>query len=222
MEMTSLICKRCGAEIEINENAKIAACKYCGGRYKISFDTDSNAERGANKTKAPDDGEPLDEKKELRENLRNIEEGKRQWKIYASSIYAGKGKDSLEMRRLFEEAQKKLLMGYGLDHEVIIRNYFNTEKADAAENPVSLVSCYVVMVIIALFLFLIGFMALASKNSKLCFILLSSGFILIALMALMMIGVRSDKETIAKKNEAKKRLADIEREMLQKLKSLEK
>ena len=144
MDISSFLCKRCGAEIEIGAKGKIATCKYCGGKYNITFGDGSFSAQPLDKNIDYRVKELINEKKELEECLGNIEEGKKKWKLFLSSFYAGKGKRTPEMQRLYEEAKSSLIMGYGIENKDLVSNYCNIYYLDATENAASPLSCYLI------------------------------------------------------------------------------
>lgn len=219
MDVSSFVCKRCGAEVEIGAKGKIATCKYCGGKYNITFSDGSFSVQPVGKNIDYRVKELINEKTELEECLKNIEEGKKKWKLFLSSFYAGKGKKTPEMQRLYEEAKSSLIMGYGIENRELVSNYCNIDYLDAAESPVSALSCYVILIGTIVSLFILGAIFIKNDDAKLGIILLSSGFVLIVFMIFGMLGVRGEKKDKENKKEAKKRLKEIERGMQKRLDS---
>ncbi len=220
MDISSFVCKRCGAEIEIGAKGKIATCKYCGGKYNITFSNGSFSARPIDKNIDYRVKELINEKRELEESLKNIEEGKKKWKLFLSSFYAGKGKKTPEMQRIYEEAKSNFIMGYGIENKELITNYCNIEYLDANENPMSPLTCYLILIGTIISLFILGTISIKNGDTKLGIILLSSGFVLLVFMLFGMLGVNAEKKDKESKKESKKKLSEIEREMQKRLDSL--
>ena len=219
MDISSFVCKRCGAEVEIGAKGKIATCKYCGGKYNINLSDGSFSAEPVDKNIDYRVKELIHEKKELEERLEKIKEGNKKWKQFLSHFYAGKGRETPEMKQIYEEAKSSFILGYGTENRSVVSDFCNIDYLDENESGVSLVSCYVILIGTIILVCILGVIFIINDATRLGIILLLSGFVLLVFLLLGMLGVKGEKKDTENKKEAQKRLSKIEREMRKRLDS---
>lgn len=219
MDISSFVCKRCGADVEIGADGKIATCKYCGGKYNIDFSDGSLSARPIDKDIDSRVKGLIHEKKELEERLEKIEEGEKKWKLFLSSFYAGKGKNIPEMKEIHEEAKSDFIMGYGIENRKLVSDYCNITYLDAADSAASPLSCDVILIGTIIVVCILGAIFMRNDVTRLGIILLSSGGVLFVFLLFGLLGERGGKKEDRDRKEAKKGLKEIEKAMRKRLDS---
>lgn len=219
MDTPSFVCRRCGAEVEIGAKGKIATCRYCGGRYDINFSDGSFSAEPVDKDIDYRVKKLIDEKKELEDRLKKIDEGGKKWEQFLSFVYAGKDKNAPEMKSLSEEAKSDFMLGYGMENRKLVSHYCNITYLDAAESAASPLSCNLILIVTIIAVCILGALFMKHDDTRLGLILLSSGCVLFILLILGVLGERGGKKEDKDRKEAKKKLKEIEREMRKRLDS---
>ena len=220
MGIQSFVCKHCGAEVELGAKGKIATCRYCGGKYDISFSDGSFSADPVDKDIDSRVKKLIDDKKELEDRLKRIDEGNKKWEQFLSSFYAGKAKNAPEMKILYEEAKSDFMLGYGMENRKLISKYCNINYLNNTEDTVSTLGCDLIVIVTIIAVCILGVICIRIDNKKLGMILLSSGFALFLFLLLGTLGVRGEKKENENREKAKKRLLEIEKEMRKRLDNL--
>lgn len=224
MEIATFNCKNCGANIDLPDAPGTVACTYCGSKHRVSFrDGSVSAELVAKVRKLDEDVALLKyarmaPKKALGpgERLECIEEGKRKWHEYFSSVKAGESKESPEMTAVFKEAQARLLEGYGPQSGPLIEDAYGAQLLGV--DPPAGYSCLFALLGAIVLLFVFGIISAYDGEMKQGVILLSMAFVgIIAGIPFVINMIRADKADIAKRKEALRRLGEAERDLRQRL-----
>jgi DNA-directed RNA polymerase subunit RPC12/RpoP len=224
MKVTTFACKHCGASVDVPDSPGTVACTYCGSRHRVSFEDGSVIARLTEKVKQLDEdvarlkaGRPGPQGSPgLRKRLALIEDGKRKWYKYASLVKAKRGKESPEMRELHTGAVTDLLAGYGADKGELINDYCNRRFIDY--NPVAGYSCLSIFVGLGVLVGTLGVLKITAQKTVPGVILAAVALIIIAAGIPAVINmIRIDRKDVAKREEALKRLDEIEAELRREL-----
>jgi hypothetical protein len=220
MKITTFACKHCGASVDVPDSPGTAACTYCGSRHRVSFEDGSVSARLTEKVKQLDEdvarlkgtrpGPPG--RPGLRERLALIEEGKRKWHKYASLVKAKRGKESPEMVDLHEGALADLLAGYGSGNGELVNDYCNPRFIDYS--PVAGYSCLGILAGLGVLVGTLGVLKITVQKTAPGIILIAVAVVILAAGIPSVINmVRIDKKDVTRRDEALKRLDDIEVEL---------
>jgi hypothetical protein len=224
MEVTTFTCKNCGANVPISNDPGTVLCSYCGSSHRISFqDGLVNAELIEKVRRLDEDvarlkGGPAPRTKPptLGERLVMIAEGKRKWHEYFSSVKAGEVKTSPYVLAVFNEAQANLIEGYGSASGPLIEDAYGAKLTGV--DPPGGYSCLFMMLAIIIMTAVAGAIVFLEGNLKLGIILLAVGAVgVVAGIPFVVVGIRADKRDIARRNEALRRLDEIEHEIRRRL-----
>ncbi|MBN1572119.1 MAG: hypothetical protein JW984_02865 [Deltaproteobacteria bacterium] len=225
MQIETFTCKNCGANVDIPRKSGTATCAYCGSVHKVSFhdglvtadlisivdrlDENISLLKGKLKGRGAAGG--------LKERLVSINEGKKKWHQYVSLVNAGESKDSPDMESLYKEAQEKLLFGYGAGCGELVNNYYNPKIL--YDDPETGYSCLFILLGTILFLISFGIIAVVyGEDLKLGITLIAVGSALIlGGIPFILISIRTEKQEIARKKEAKAKLLEMENKIRQHL-----
>jgi DNA-directed RNA polymerase subunit RPC12/RpoP len=217
MKVTTFNCKHCGAKIDVPDAPGTVTCAYCGSAHRVSLRGGSVTAELVAKVKQLDEdvarlkgsaGAPK-RSTGLRGRLESIEEGKRRWHEYSSSVKAGKKRESPEMTAVFAEAQQKLIEGYGSQAGPLIEDAYCAKLVGL--DPPAGYSCLFILLGFIIFLVAFGAVSLSDGETKKGVILLSIGLVgIVAGIPFVIVNIKSDKADVAKRDEALRKLAELE------------
>ncbi|MBN2224209.1 MAG: hypothetical protein JW765_06000 [Deltaproteobacteria bacterium] len=224
MKVTTFNCKHCGASVTVPDAPGTVICTYCGSSHRVSFHDGSVTAQLIAKVKKLDEDVALlkgagalpKKKPGTKERLEMIDEGRRKWHQYVSLANAGKGKRSPEMMGVYKMAQTDLLVGYGPENGVLVNLYYNPERL--SDDPAGGYSCLFIQVGIIIILLVLGGLALSDAQIRNAVILLTLGVSgIVAGIPFIIYNIRAEKAEMAKREEALRRLGEVEREMRRRL-----
>jgi hypothetical protein len=220
MKITTFNCRHCGASLSIPKSPGTMTCHYCGSRHRVSFEGGSvSAELIAKVKEIGEDVANLKAKQEphkappsLKDRLEMIGEGRQKWHQYFSSVKAGMNKKSPGALAVFNQAQAKLIAGYGPSSGPLIEKAYGPELLDV--DTFGGYSCLIMMIGGIVLSVVVGAIIHYSWNSKLGMILVGIGFAgIVAGIPFALNIIRMDKASLARRKEALEKLDVIEQEI---------
>ncbi len=220
MEITTFSCKNCGANIKTPDFPGAVICSYCGSNHRVSFQGGSVVAELVAKVRQLDEDvarlkggtSPPKGPPGLRERLARIDEGKRKWHDYVTSVKAGKSEKSPEMVAVYKGALADLLAGYGSGNGELINDYCNPRFLDY--NPTAGYSCLFILIGIIILVGMLGVIKITVNKTVPGIILVSVALVAVAAGIPSVINmIRIDKSDLVKSKEALRRLDAIEAEM---------
>jgi DNA-directed RNA polymerase subunit RPC12/RpoP len=220
MKITTFACKHCGASVDVPDSPGTMACTYCGSKHRVSFEDGSVSAELTAKVKRLDEdvarlkGTPPGPQGRpgLRERLELIEEGKRKWHKYASLVKVKRGMESPEMVELHAGALADLLAGYGSENGETVNDYCNPRFLDY--DPTGGYSCLFILIGLAVLVGALGAVKVSVEKTTPGIILLAVALVIAAAGIPAVVNmIRIDKKDVAKREQALRKLDEVEREM---------